>query len=238
MQTASGHSSIVRIDDAKRFGINMIQIHGLQIFSVNEIEVPNAEDPRLIFLKRVTELLPSSAQLGWLALKDLLKTPEEAFGPSTPDNHYTFVRSSVYGGSFYVPEDMGSILFAHVKESFWEYRVLSRDPVEYSLRCDALAIYAGAHPGAADTLIRLANGTLLDEEQWLKEATGLYDLVIVSQDDGWYFEAYSQQNTSFSVLERPLQDAVASITSSLWYQENKAKLKWDEGLDNCLKIMP
>ena len=236
MRSGETNEAIVRTEDGYRYGLHVKDIYGLNIFQANDVNVAYSEDPRLLFLKRVTEILSSSAHLGWLALKDLVDNPEEAFGASTTDNYYIRTSLSIHGGTFYELDSAKAVLFPHIEGRFWQVSGISPQPIEYCVQSDALALYAGAEPEATEALIKLANNPFPGQEQWLRELSSLYSLIIISQDDGWYFEIYSRSAVQFQALDTPLLEAVASIKTSSWYQQHQAELEWDDGPDNCLKL--
>jgi hypothetical protein len=95
--------SIVRTVDKHEFGLQRRSIFGLNILGVNRVKTEAENDPRIIFLRSLSEKYPCSAHTG--NLYDLAENPQELFGPHDGENPYVQVRIGVYSGNFYDVED-------------------------------------------------------------------------------------------------------------------------------------
>jgi hypothetical protein len=210
---------------------------GLNILAYNDVDVPAEQDPRFVFLRSLSEHAPCSAHVGSLALKDMVDTPEELFGP--PDGDLPYVRTKV--GLYDVFYDLreypcyDACFFPEVTAPFWRIQYLdNRSGIERLIDDHALALYVGATGEALARITPLLQAPFPGEEQWVGTMTQLYPLVVVVGHDGLYIEAYASDASHFALLEPALAQATEGIRAHPWFRENEGKLEWEEDPSLCL----
>lgn len=225
-------------------GLFHCYVHGLNIFAANGLRVPALSDPRIVFLKALSEQVPCAAHVGSLAMKDLVDAPEELFGPPREELPYTRTRISFHDGFYDLNQYpcWDACFFPQVTPAFWEARLPEEERrdehawagLDYLIALHGLALYVGASPSALDAMAALLNAPFSGSEQWLQETSRLFPLVVMMGHDGDYFDAYARDAASLGLLEPALARAHDLIQSSAWFQEHEEKLEWDEEYNLCL----
>jgi hypothetical protein len=228
--------SIVRLVEYPPFGVFSRYVDGLNIFLYNDVEVPTLADPRVLFLRNLTEQLPSSAHVSSLALKDMVDDPQELFGLPTGLTPYTRSRISYYNCTFYNLDEYpcyDALFFPEVTGSFWEAKTEYDTDIGGLFEWHGLAVYVGAKPGTLDEMQRLLSAPFPGEGQWLKAVTGLYSLVVTVGHDGQNFEVHTQNLEDYDLLKPSLEYAAGIVSSSEWFKHNRKVLEWDDE-SSCL----
>jgi hypothetical protein len=232
-------NEIIRTNDDTEHGLPQRYILGMDIFrGITGIPF----DPRIMFLKALSEQVSCSAHVGSLALTDIVDTPEELFGPPRSALPYSHTRIS-FDGKFYDLGDypsLDALFFPLINATFWEAHTSDEDnaagdELRYLIRCHGLAMYVGGSSSAPDAMTSLLSAPFPGVEQWLQEATRLYSLVVVIGHDGGHFEAYARDEASFNLMDAAISLAETAIRSSAWFLENEHTLVWDE-LNLCLRL--
>ncbi|MBC7805807.1 MAG: hypothetical protein H7145_06620 [Akkermansiaceae bacterium] len=203
--------------------------------------------------------MPCSAQVGALYLKDCTEAPEEMFGlPDGPDAEtpYHMVRRVGFFDGFYdlqggVPFEMwlvdgewvsgetlyGDCFFPRVTPAFWETLQRGEGDLDQLFSCHGLVLYAGPKTKEAGVnMVALLDEPFSDEGQFLRTATDLYAVLVLTGHDGQFFHAFAKSADDFALLEPALSDAVRAVEGSDWFRTNKARLAWSEELDACLML--
>jgi hypothetical protein len=229
-------NNIITTYDGKRDRLAVRTIYGLNIFARNGLQAPAMLDPRLVFLKCLTDEMPCSAHIGAIALSDMMDAPEELFGCSGGSEIYS--RTSVeyhdgftdLSGSHYFK----ACFFPAVPPGLWEASLNDGGgDMEYIIRCHSLALYIGVSQPALSAMRRLLEEPFPGEEQWLRETTGIYPIVLVTGHDGDHFIAYATSDDRFQMLDRARERACEFVRSSEWFQRYRSSLAWDTG-EMCL----
>lgn len=230
-------NSIVRLVEHPPFGVFERYIDGLNILLYNNVEVPTQADPRVIFLKHLTEHFPSSAHVGSLALKDMVDDPTELFGLPDGQTPYTRTRISYYNCTFYNLDDypcFDACFFPSVANEFWETQAEDGTDISGLFDWHGLAVYIGAKPGTLEVMSRLLAEPFLGNWQWLQAVTNLYSVVITVGHDGQNFQAYTQEMENYNMLKPALDYASESASSSEWFRQNVRRLRWEDEVSLCL----
>lgn len=232
-------NSIIRTQDTHESGFYQRSVLGLNIFASNGLVVPAREDPRIIFLRVLSEQIPCSAHVGSLALKDIVDAPEELFGPSTERLPYSRTKISFHDGFYDLNEYpcWDACFFPQVLPVFWEARLPDEENyegIEYLLPAHGLALYVGAIPTALDLASALLKEPFPGADEWLHQITQLYPLVVTVGHDGDYFHAFTRDEAQFALLDSALAVATDAIKASLWFREHEPILEWEQDWRLCL----
>ena len=73
-------------------------------------------------------------------------------------------------------------------------------------------------------------------EDWLKELTNLYDVVLLTGGDADYVEAWARDPDKFSLLDNAIEVVESAIMASSWYRQNEPELIWDGDLGLCYRL--
>lgn len=228
--------SIIRQRDELKGGLNLRYIFGLNIFAANGINIPVESDPRIIFLRTLSNYHACSAHTG--NLYDLAENPPDLFEKPPGEDTYILASISVNGGIFYDAKTWNTFppcFFPQVDDGFWQARMDDgRSVIVEALEYDALAIYAGINDNVLDEVVSLVKKDFPGHEAWLKQMVDLYKLVILSSGDGEYFSVYSQNDSQFDSLSPALIEAVDNIKTTEWYRQHVSSLIWDDKSNLCL----
>jgi hypothetical protein len=229
---------IVKTEDREEFGLSRRDIFGLNIIAANGVATATEDDPRVVFLRELSARHVCSAHTG--NLYDLADTPEEIFGRLVGKDVGSPVRVSVNGGTFYDAARWATFpacFFPVVSEQFWSSRAPEGDAdISDLLRLDALALYVEPINGAVNEMRSGLNQPFTSHETWLQTVSSLYQLVLLTGADGWYFSAYSRDARYFDSLSLPLNEAIKAIERNIWYQQHAASLIWDDEHEGCLLL--
>lgn len=235
--TYQDRQSVIRLVEHPPFGVFSRYIEGLNIFLYNNVNVPIQDDPRVIFLKYLTEQFLSSAHVSSLALKDMVDNPQELFGPSDGPTPYSRTRISYYNCTFYNLDEYAcfdACFFPHVRGKFWGSRAEDGTDISGLFDWHGLAVYVDAKPGALEQMKQLLAAPFPGEGQWLQAVTDLYSLVITVGHDGQNFEAYTQELERYHLLEPAFEYVAGEVSSSGWFQQNVGLLEWEDEFSGCL----
>lgn len=229
---------IVKIEKHSKAGLLLQDVYGLNIFASNKVTFPTREDPRIVFLRSLSERFVCSAHTG--NLFDMADTPEELFGPADGANSFLIAHTGVYGGHFYDATEWNNFpacIFPIVQNSFWSLpmRGDGKGMLEI-VEWDALALYVGLIEGGLEKIRNLAKQPFPGDKEWLQQVIGLYRAVIITGGDGFYIHAYVSDAMSFELLNPAIDEAVKAIESNEWYQQNKERLVWEPELSLCLGL--
>ncbi len=212
---------------------------GLNIFAANNVNVEIDDDPRIVFLKTLTERYTCSAHIG---LEDIVTDSVSLFGPAGRHNDYSLVDVTLHAGHFYAPNnDSKGCFFPTVTPQFWGS--LFEHPLEAAmlLSSDAIAFYAINDNETLDsqkqnTVEDLLSNFISGDSDWLDNMTKLYSLVVQTAADGWMFESQSQNSLHFDMLSFPDSQAVLSIERSHWFRKYFEEMQWDDENEGCLML--
>jgi hypothetical protein len=229
--------AIVRTSDKLEFGLKLRCIFGLSIFAFNEVK-DGYQDPRVVFLQSLSAENACSAHFG--DLNDIADTPEEVFGPAEGDNAFIRLRTSIWGGHFYSPEDVSAFdpcIFPKVETRFWgtawsEGHSVFPDIIDLG----ALALYVRPEDSTLQALESLAQEHFVGDADWLNAICSLYKVAVVAGHDGDYYRAYARNDEDFELLTPAVEKAVQSVKETEWFSQNAGKLKWDEEGGGCLML--
>ena len=231
---------IVQIIDSLEFGLLCRSIYGLNIFEANWITVEKPFDPRLVFLRCVSEQTQCSALTGYLSLKDLVDDPAEMFGEPNGTLPYQRVPVGLYGGTFYdlsVFPTQNACFFPLVRKDFWLVETEDKQSdIRKVLRHDALSLFARISDDSKLESLHTLSLPFPGEAQLIHLMLKFYSLVIVSGGDAMCFHIYSNDNKSFEIIEEPLSQAIQAVETSEWYSTNRDNLIWDNDEAMCLVI--
>lgn len=230
--------SVIRIEEAEQDGLTLHYVFGLNILDANGIEVSPAHDPRVIFLQSLSRQVTCSAQIG--NLYDFADDPEELFGLSVGRNAYTLSQVGVYAGTFYDAASWPTFppcFFPQVTDGFWQSETPQADAnIKLVISRDALALYVGPADDALEKMQTLVKEPFPGHAEWLRLTTNLYQLVILTSGDGWYFHIYGRKGSHFDQLSPAISEATKAVEATNWYQQHAASLLWDEEYGGCLRL--
>jgi hypothetical protein len=239
---------IVKIQTSRLGDLYAWHITGLNVFRANRVEVPWESDPRLLFMRGITST-PCAGYVGSLALNDLCDAPEEITGyladgvawlklpmnlyltefcPHGKDDSYL---AGGYVPGYYVPS---------ITPTFWSLTTdLASSTSEYLMRCDALAVFAGANNERSARAIELLKSPSIDHDALVCKLADIFEFVVLTASDNFSFEVYSCESPLPALARSSLDAAAEAVRNSAWYIANQDALRWIDGdLDECLKLVP
>jgi hypothetical protein len=215
-----------------------VYVFGLNTLGVNRVEVERKEDPRMLFLKSLTDKYSCSAHTG--NLYDLVNTPNELFGPTNGENPYVECRIGVYQGDYYAFEDwpvFRPCFFPKTSSSLWQAETTDGTAHIYeALDWGALALYVEPRADSRDNMKSLLSEPLTSQEALRAAIAKVYELVILTNHDGDYFTAYSQSSSHFTLLSEAIDTAENAISSTTWFRQHAESLIWDGEYNMCLTL--
>ncbi len=219
-------------------GLSLRIVYGLNIFVANKVAKKAVEDPRVVFLRALSQQMSCSAHLGSGALEDIVSSIKD-LSICRDEQACISTNIALYGGEFYSSDDtiLPSYFVRNVDESLWVAKTENGTSViDYLYRCDALALYAGSHTESQAKMQILLGASFIDNENWMQKLSELYSLVILSGYDGWHFNVFSKEPSNFDLLSNALDDTIKYVEASDWYSQNAPELQWDQEEDSCLKL--
>jgi hypothetical protein len=245
--------SSIQIEDRIDCGLLRRSIFGLNIFAVNGVK--DAPDPRLVFLKTLTEISPVAAHF---SLIEEYETAEN-LGTRTVVPTLVSIRSAYFNR---VPPNDPALFLPHVDADFIKQH--GDDLLWY----DALALYIGSNHSDEHVINAMKpllgepipedhlQGAVLPDvlpsrhaaeyysvletqhKRWLHATLDIYSLVVLSGGDGDVFHVYTTDEAHFELLAKALAAAVTTIDASDWYRRNHRHLVWDADFSLCWKLEP
>jgi hypothetical protein len=216
-------------------GLQYCSIYGLNIFAANHVHQPAEDDPRIIFVQSIFETHACAAHVGSLAFEG--DAAEEWFGISSQENLYIRTPIGLHRSIFYdinkfidTPE---ACFFPEVQNTYLGTTVTK---FMYLIQNDAVAIYVTPKNGSTETMLKLVKEPFNGHEEWLKSVTELYSMIVTVSGDGSYFHAYSQNPESFTALDASIHAAEQTVERSVWFQNHKNHLQWDDEYNLCWKL--
>ena len=73
--------------------------------------------------------------------------------------------------------------------------------------------------------------------KFVRDIVSSVKLLVVTKDEGLYFEIYSQ-NKIESFFSEAVNKSESYVIKSDWYKENKSNLVWDDEIEHCLIVRP
>jgi len=230
---------IVQILNYEEFGLSCQSVYGLNVFEANAVSTNVEDDPRIIFLRSISEQIKCSALAGYLSLKDLVDNPVEMFGEPGQQIAYQRVSIGLYAGQFYdlarwPTED--ACFFPEVNSKFWEAKTDDgQSNIREVLQHDALALFVDDNSDRTKILQALSM-PFSGEADLLQQMSQHCSLIITSGGDAMSFHMYSRDTKNFNAINEPLSQMVELIQNSTWYLKNKDDLTWDSNEAMCLVI--
>jgi len=231
---------VVQMLSYEEFGLSCRSIYGLNIFEANSVPVDTAYDPRIIFLRNISEQMRCSALAGYLSLKDLVDNPVEMFGEPGKESPYQRVPIGLYAGRFYdiaIWPTQDACFFPEVTSKFWQAETQDKySDIRKILQHDALALFVDQVNGNEIDLLKALSSPFPGEADSLQLILRYCSLVVISGGDAMDFHVYCKDQKNFEIVNDPLSKAVSSIENSEWYSENQHNLIWDSDEAICLVV--
>lgn len=203
---------------------------GLQIFEYNGVSCPIEQRPEMVFLTDLTSHLACAVHVSSLALKDVVSSPEEMFGPA--DGPTPYLRSRIgYHDHFYdlnTWHSWDSCVFLQVTSLFWQTLLREEGDLSAMIGSNGFSFYVAPHRDTTEVLERLLSAPFPGETEWLTAVLDLYALVVAVGHDGQFFNVYARDREAIHLIEPSLQTAIHAIETSKWFQTHQIELAWDD----------